>query len=71
MNPSNDDLDDHAAKFNCVDCGLPVISFTHLPSQPHRCAACGWLAALPDDMEAAEKAELRAMMRARGVIGDG
>lgn len=60
-------------EFDCADCGCPVSLFpVGTPPDgwhPTRCAGCQWLFELPELMDPAEKAELRAYMAKRGIIG--
>lgn len=53
-------------EFDCLDCGASVVSFFEPSSQ--RCAGCIWLAQTPFATPE-ERAEMRRVMLARGVIG--
>ena len=54
-------------EFDCVDCGLHVLSMAPPHNPACRCAGCQWLSEMPG--VAAEKATVRQVLREIGVTG--
>ena len=57
---------DHELEFDCIDCGLHVVSMAPPHNAERRCVGCSFLADVED---ACDRAALRQLMLRRGIIG--